>query len=65
VADQKTPNGNLAAQIEFARRNIESWPSWLRDNLNFSPSEPASTERRDNSAEPSVQKNRQDDLSAE
>jgi hypothetical protein len=60
VADQKNPHGNLAAQIEFARRNIEAWPSWLRDNTNLSPPEPRPSEHQEKGPASSAQKASQD-----
>jgi hypothetical protein len=30
MMDPKPSQGKLAEQIEFAKRNIETWPEWLR-----------------------------------
>lgn len=32
---KKSDSGSLAKQIDSARKNIESWPSWLRESARF------------------------------
>lgn len=35
MADKKSSAGSLAKQIDTAKRNIESWPTWLRESARF------------------------------
>lgn len=35
MADKKSSIGSLAKQIDTAKKNIESWPSWLRESARF------------------------------
>lgn len=35
MADKKSSTGSLAKQIDAAKKNIESWPNWLRESARF------------------------------
>lgn len=35
MAQKKSEAGSLAKQIDIARKNIESWPAWLRESARF------------------------------
>lgn len=35
MVQKKSETGSLAKQIDSAKKNIESWPAWLRKSARF------------------------------